>query len=150
MNEVEFYKELLIRLSDVRYVTYELMQRPKTEDFAVRINGEPCRHEINFTSKDVIEWVYKDNLEKILDRAKKTSNIEEEQMMLVLLDKMKNVFDVMLDTKMLEIGDINGANLYVHPPKYTVECIRVKLSDNVKQALNELSSDGIEMNYMFK
>lgn len=56
----------------------------------------------------------------------------------------------MRETKMVEIYDVNEANLHITPPKYTVECIRVKLSDNVKQALNELSADGIEMNYEFK
>lgn len=30
LNEVEFYKELLRRIPDLRYVAYELIQRPKT------------------------------------------------------------------------------------------------------------------------
>lgn len=149
MNEKEFLKELLTRFSMLRYVTYQLMKRPTTEDYCARIDNKPLKNEINFTSSDVIKWVYAESLDKIIENAKQVSNISEDGMLFKLQDEVKKAFEMMLEADMLAIGEINSANLYLETPKYSVECIRVKLKDIVKEALKELEEEGIEMQYKY-
>lgn len=149
MNEKEFFKELLNRFTTLRYITYQLMNRPNTEDYCARINGKPLRNEINFTSDDIMKWVYEENLNKIIERERRISDISKERMLVVLQDEINKAFDIMIEANMVKIADINPANLYLEKPKYSVECIRVKLKDTVKEALKELEEAGTQMRYKY-